>query len=72
MTKRYTAVGAAAKLSNDGNQSGFIKLIEINRADLTFEYMVSKSRFQKLFDKQTILSAKKKLFPYIGEKVENL
>lgn len=69
MIRRYTAVGAAAKLSNDAEQSGFLKLIEINRADLTFEYLTSKAVFAKLFDKRTVDSAKNKLYRYIGDEV---
>jgi phosphatidylserine/phosphatidylglycerophosphate/cardiolipin synthase-like enzyme len=72
MTKRYTAVGAAAKLSNDKAQSGFIKLIEINKAELTFEYMVAKVKYRKIFDKTTVNNAKKKLFPFIGQLAEEL
>jgi hypothetical protein len=69
MIKRYTAVGAARKLSNDDEQSGFIKLVTVNRADLTIEYLTAKSHFEKLFDKVTIKNAKAKLYPYIGDKV---
>jgi phosphatidylserine/phosphatidylglycerophosphate/cardiolipin synthase-like enzyme len=72
MIKRYTAVGAAKKLSNDSEQSGFIKLVSINRAYLTFEYLTAKSRFEKLFDKTTIKNAKAKLRPYIDKQVDNL
>lgn len=70
MIKRYTAVGAATKLSNDDEQSGFLKLIEINRPDLTFEYLTAKTKFARLFDKNTIENAKKKLFPYIGRAID--
>lgn len=72
MIKRYTAVGAARKLSNDQEQSGFIKLVSINRADLTFEYMTAKSEYSLLFDKVTIKNAKAKLHPYIGRKVNEI
>jgi hypothetical protein len=72
MIDRYTAVGAAKKLSNDDEQSGFIKLVTINRADLTFEHHTARSRFQKLFDKTTIKNAKEKLRPYLGNEVDNL
>lgn len=72
MISRYTAVGAAKKLSNDDEQSGFIKLITNNRPDLTFEYLTAKSRFAKLFDKVTIKNAKEKLRPYIGKEVDSL
>lgn len=72
MIKRYTAVGAARKLSNDDEQSGFRKLVTVNRADLTFEYLTAKSRFSSLFDKVTIKNAKDKLRPYIGNQVDNI
>jgi hypothetical protein len=64
MIKRYSAVGAARKLSNDPEQSGFIKLVTVNRADLTFEYMTARREFSQLFDPVTIKNAKNKLRPY--------
>ncbi len=72
MIKRYSAVGAAKKLSNDDEQSGFIKLVSENRADLTFEYLTARSHFAQLFDKPTIANAKNKLKPYIGIAVDQL
>lgn len=72
MIARYTAVGAAKKLSNNDEQSGFRKLVMINKAELTFEYFTAKAHFSKLFDKCTIENARKKLRPYIGNQVDNL
>ena len=72
MINRYTAVGAARKLSNDPEQSGFLKLVAENRADLTFEYLTARSEFAPLFDKATIKSAKEKLRPYLREAVDKL
>jgi phosphatidylserine/phosphatidylglycerophosphate/cardiolipin synthase-like enzyme len=72
LIKRYTAVGAARKLSNDSEQSGFLKLVAENRADLTFEYLTAKSKFAKLFDAVTIKNAKEKLRPYLRDKVNDL
>jgi phosphatidylserine/phosphatidylglycerophosphate/cardiolipin synthase-like enzyme len=72
MIKRYTAVGAAKKLSNDTEQSGFLKLAAENRIDLTFEYFTAKSCFASLFDQGTINHAKEKLRPYLRDKVNFL
>jgi phosphatidylserine/phosphatidylglycerophosphate/cardiolipin synthase-like enzyme len=70
MIKKYTAVGAAKKLSNDAEQSGFLKLVAENRIDLTFEYFTAKSCFASLFDRETIKHAKDKLRPYLREEVD--
>jgi hypothetical protein len=72
MIKRYSAVGAARKLSNDPEQSGFIKLVTVNRADLTFEYLTARREFSPLFDPVTIKNAKNKLRPYIGNAVDSI
>lgn len=72
MIKRYTAVGAAKKLSNNAEQSGFKKLMEVNRSELTFEYLTARERFAPLFDKLTIRNAKEKLRPYLRDAVDAL
>lgn len=72
MIKRYSAVGAARKLSNDPEQSGFLKLVTEKRADLTFEYMTARKEFAQLFDPLTIKNAKNKLRPYIGSLVDSI
>ena len=72
LIRRYTAVGAAIKLSNDPEQSGFRKLVAIRREDLTFEYHTALRRFAPLFDKKTIRNAKEKLRPYLRNKVDEL
>ena len=72
MIIKYTAVGAAKKLSNDTEQSGFLKLVAENRIDLTFEYLTAQSHFASLFDKETIRHAKEKLRPYLRNIVDTL
>lgn len=72
MIRHYTAVGAARKLSNDDEQSGFLKLVTVNRADLTFEYLTAKASHARLFDKVTIRNAKNKLRRYIGDAVDHI
>jgi phosphatidylserine/phosphatidylglycerophosphate/cardiolipin synthase-like enzyme len=72
LIKRYTAVGAAAYLSNRKEQSGYLKIASINKIDLTFEYLVAKSKYAPLFHHNTINNAKEKLRPYLRGEVDNL
>lgn len=53
----YGAIGAAKRLMNTGTdkiQSGFIKMWELNRMDLTFESIITKPKYKELFDERTI------------------
>jgi len=55
--KTYGAIGAAKRLMLSGTekiQSGFIKMWEIGRVDLTFESIITKEKYQFLFDKKTL------------------
>ena len=72
LIRRYTAIGAAAKLSLDPEQGGFQKIVGANRPDLTFEYLVAKSQFAPLFNKRVIQKAKDKLRPSLKSAVDNL
>jgi hypothetical protein len=60
----YGAVGGANRLMQSGTehiQSGFKKLLAINKPQLTFEYIILQERFQILFDKKTLKSASERL-----------
>lgn len=62
--KSYGAIGASKRLmltGADNVQSGFIKLCELNRLDLTFESIIIKEKYKLLFDEQTITTAMKRL-----------
>jgi phosphatidylserine/phosphatidylglycerophosphate/cardiolipin synthase-like enzyme len=72
LIKRYTAVGAAAYLSNRKEQSGYLKIASINKIDLTFEYLVAKSKYAPLFHHNTVNNANDKLRPYLRKAVDGL
>lgn len=60
----YGAIGAAKRLMNTGTdkiQSGFIKMWELNRMDLTFESIITKPKYKELFDERTISIAIERL-----------
>ena len=62
--KSYGAIGAAKRLMHTGIdkiQSGFIKMWELNRIDLTFESIIIKPKYGVLFDELTINVAKERL-----------
>jgi len=62
--KSYGAIGASKRLMRTGTeniQSGFIKMWELGRIDLTFEYIISQDKYKFLFDKKTIMIAKERL-----------
>jgi hypothetical protein len=53
----YGAIGAANRLINAGTEmlhSGLIKLFEINRLDLSFEAIIQKEKYRKLFNQETL------------------
>lgn len=61
---RYGAIGTAKRLVEEGAknlQSGFIKMFEINRLDLTFENIILKKKYRVLFDERTLSNAREKL-----------
>ncbi len=62
--KTFGGIGAAKRLMLTGTekiQSGFIKLWEVNRLDLTFEGIITKDKYQFLFDDKTIKNAQERL-----------
>lgn len=62
--KTFGGIGAAKKLMQTGTekvQSGFIKLWAVKRLDLTFEGIITKEKYQFLFDDKTIKNAKERL-----------
>ena len=62
--KSYGAIGTAKRLLNTGVeniQSGFIKLWEVNRVDITIEGIVTKEKYRILFDERTINNALERL-----------
>lgn len=65
LIKKHTPVVAAAKLASAENgeliQSGLQKLQEAGRLDLSFEGSITDFRYKKLFKKEVIAFAEKKL-----------
>lgn len=65
LVEKHTPVIAAAKLASAGNgeliQSGLRKLQEAGRLDLSFEESITDLRFTRLFKKDVIELARKKL-----------
>lgn len=62
--KSYGSIGAAKRLMQTGMdkiQSGFIKMWELNRMDLTFESIIVNPKYSVLFDEPTINIAKERL-----------
>ena len=52
MIEKYGAIGTCKRLTATGKehiQSGFTKLWEKNRLDLTFEYLMLDKKYNKLF-----------------------
>jgi phosphatidylserine/phosphatidylglycerophosphate/cardiolipin synthase-like enzyme len=70
--KSYGAIGAAKRLMSTGAenvQSGFMKMWELGRLDLTFEAIITKPKFAALFDKRTVEIAAQRLkeFNYVTD-----
>ncbi|WP_254410943.1 phospholipase D-like domain-containing protein [Dyadobacter diqingensis] len=66
----YGAVGGANRLMQSGTdhiQSGFKKLLAINKPQLTFEYIILQDRFQILFDEETLKNARERLHLFRSE-----
>ncbi|PKQ46082.1 phospholipase D-like domain-containing protein [Confluentibacter flavum] len=64
LLNRYGAIGTAKRLVKDGAeklQSGFLKMFEIDRLDLTFENIILKDKYRVMFDEDTLKKAKEKL-----------
>lgn len=64
LIERYGSIGTPKRLISTGMesiQSGFIKLWEINRLDLTFESIILKDKYKVLFDEKIIEKAKERL-----------
>ncbi|AWG22631.1 hypothetical protein FFWV33_14395 [Flavobacterium faecale] len=64
LIKSYGAIGASKRLMLTGTdkiQSGFIKMWELNRMDLTFESIITKKKYQLLFDIKTLNNAHERL-----------
>jgi len=62
--KLYGAIGASKRLMLTGTdkiQSGFIKMWELDRMDLTFENIITDKKFKFLFDNKIIEIANKRL-----------
>ena len=62
--KSYGAIGASKRLMLTGTekiQSGFIKMWELGRIDLTFESIITDEKFKFLFDNKVIDIANKRL-----------
>ncbi len=62
--KSYGAIGASKRLMATGTdkiQSGFIKMWELNRMDLTFESIITKEKYKFLFDTKTLQNAADRL-----------
>jgi phosphatidylserine/phosphatidylglycerophosphate/cardiolipin synthase-like enzyme len=62
--KSYGAIGASKRLMLTGTdkiQSGFIKMWELDRIDLTFENIIIDKKFKFLFDNKIIEIANKRL-----------
>ena len=62
MLANETGVQVAKKLVNSNEPSeGFIRLMEIDRKDLSVEELIQKDDWKSLFDEQTLNNARKKL-----------
>ncbi|MDO9340622.1 MAG: phospholipase D-like domain-containing protein [Bacteroidales bacterium] len=64
LIEKYGAIGTPKRLVStgiDSIQSGFVKLWEIKRLDLTFEAIITKEKYKLLFDEKTINEADKRL-----------
>ncbi|TDN96309.1 phospholipase D-like domain-containing protein [Sunxiuqinia elliptica] len=62
--ERYGAIGGASRLINaetERLQAGLIKLCEIGRLDISFENIILKKKYQRLFDKTVLENAEKRL-----------
>lgn len=60
----YGAIGTANRLIRDGADklhSGLVKLYEINRLDLSTEYIILKERYRILFSKEILEKAQQRL-----------
>lgn len=69
--KSYGAIGATKRLMQTGTdkiQSGFIKMWELNRMDLTFESIIVKEKYKVLFDENTIKIALERLKKFEKQK----
>jgi hypothetical protein len=64
LIEKYGAIGTPKRLIStgiDSIQSGFVKLWEIKRLDLTFEAIITKEKYKLLFDDKIINEANKRL-----------
>ncbi|WP_100629755.1 phospholipase D-like domain-containing protein [Algoriphagus formosus] len=66
MIHRYGAIGACRKVLEKGNDdsmipSGFTKLVEVNRMDQSFEYIMTKEKYRKLFSDKMLQLAEERL-----------
>jgi len=64
LIEKYGAIGTSKRLVStgvDSIQSGFIKLWEIKRLDLTFEAIILRDKYKILFDEKTINEAMKRI-----------
>lgn len=64
LIEKYGAIGTPKRLiatGVDSIQSGFVKLWEIKRLDLTFEAIILKDKYKILFDDNTINEALKRI-----------
>lgn len=66
MIQRYGAIGACKKVLEKGNDdpvipSGFIKLVEANRMDQSFEYIMTREKYRRLFPDKMLQLAEERL-----------
>ena len=64
LIEKYGAIGTPKRLVSTGIesiQSGFVKLWEHKRLDLTFESIINQEKYKSLFDERTINEAVKRL-----------
>jgi hypothetical protein len=64
LIEKYGAIGTPKRLIStglDSIQSGFVKLWEFKRLDLTFEYIITKEKYRSLFDEKILSEAMKRL-----------
>jgi len=69
--KSYGAIGATKRLMQTGTdkiQSGFKKMWELNRMDLTFESIIVKEKYKVLFDENTVKTALERLKKFEKQK----
>jgi hypothetical protein len=62
--ENYGAIGACKRLMSTGLeriQSGFTKMWELNRMDLTFESIIVRDKYKYLFDEKTVNMATERL-----------